>query len=470
MWSPTHVQVLVKRARGLKIKGKNGTNDPFVTIGLGKEKFQTSVVEKTQENVDWMEQCELGIPNKGNTAEILLTVLHRNFLGVDEFLGRVSLPLSGFDHHEKPRSRWYPLQCKPGQNKSDYRGELEVRVEFKINAREELGGSVSDLRSKKKGSNKSLNVGGSLMNIGNKQVGIKKLASSVGHKLDKVGGKAKKSISSLKLNKEKKLSSVPEGEEIFAPSQTNLDPGVNSDEEDDIDDIFQKVKQSGSNLSLNRNTSSNSLKSSSPQPPKKPERSFIEPGNSGDIFKFDCKIERNPLKQSTGSLDRVVANQSQDEANITKREKKKAKKEKREKKKELSAISDVIPTEIDDAKEGFGLDDDVTAEIGLSLEETKPVLTYSQDQPSQEAITKIKGPPLELAVMNKFNGKTREDLIKLVVVQQNAIDMQGKKITDLESYIDSLLSRVIEVAPVLLHKDVKTSNRAFFHNKRSKFG
>ena len=61
--------------------------------------------------------------------------------------------------------------------------------------------------------------------------------------------------------------------------------------------------------------------------------------------------------------------------------------------------------------------------------------------------------------MNKFNGKTREDLIKMVVVQQNTIDLQGKKITDLESYIDSLLSRVIEVAPVLLHKDVKSSNR-----------
>ena len=45
-----------------------------------------------------------------------------------------------------------------------------------IYCREEVGGSVSDLRSKKKGSNKSLNVGGSLMNIGNKQVGIKKLS------------------------------------------------------------------------------------------------------------------------------------------------------------------------------------------------------------------------------------------------------------------------------------------------------
>ena len=36
----------VKRARGLKIKGKDGTNDAFVTIGLGKEKYQTSVKEK----------------------------------------------------------------------------------------------------------------------------------------------------------------------------------------------------------------------------------------------------------------------------------------------------------------------------------------------------------------------------------------------------------------------------------------
>ena len=61
--------------------------------------------------------------------------------------------------------------------------------------------------------------------------------------------------------------------------------------------------------------------------------------------------------------------------------------------------------------------------------------------------------------MNKFNGKTREDLIKLVVLQQSTIDMQGKKITDLESYIDGLVSSVIEVAPVLLHKEVKTSNR-----------
>jgi hypothetical protein len=30
------------------------------------------------------------IPTQGNTAEIALTVLHRNLIGVDEFLGRSS--------------------------------------------------------------------------------------------------------------------------------------------------------------------------------------------------------------------------------------------------------------------------------------------------------------------------------------------------------------------------------------------
>ena len=36
-----------------------GTNDAFVTIALGKEKFQTSVKEKSIDPVDWSEQCEL---------------------------------------------------------------------------------------------------------------------------------------------------------------------------------------------------------------------------------------------------------------------------------------------------------------------------------------------------------------------------------------------------------------------------
>ena len=51
--------ITVKRAKGLTLKGKKGTNDCFVTIALNKEKYQTSVKEKATEDVEWCEQCEL---------------------------------------------------------------------------------------------------------------------------------------------------------------------------------------------------------------------------------------------------------------------------------------------------------------------------------------------------------------------------------------------------------------------------
>ena len=118
-----------------------------MTIALGKEKFQTTVKEKSTDPVEWSEQCELWaklhlrdyriislsnfrtIPSHGNTADISLTVLHRNFLGVDEFLGQVSLPLRDFDVYERPKSNWFSLKCKPGQSKNEYRGEIEVFIE-----------------------------------------------------------------------------------------------------------------------------------------------------------------------------------------------------------------------------------------------------------------------------------------------------------------------------------------------------
>ena len=166
----------MKRARGLKIKGKDGTNDAFVTIGLGKEKYQTSVKEKASDSVEWCEQCELTIPAHGNTAEIVLTALHRNFLGVDEFLGLVAIPLRDFDVYDRPRTKWYPLKCKPGQTKNDYRGDLEVRTAFTVKAvTHNDSGSTTDLsnKSKHKGSLQSLNkaaanFGGSLLTLGQK--------------------------------------------------------------------------------------------------------------------------------------------------------------------------------------------------------------------------------------------------------------------------------------------------------------
>lgn len=55
------------------------------------------------------------IPDQGNTAEIVLTALHRGLLGADEFLGRVTIPLNTLDFYERPKGKWYPLQSKAGE-------------------------------------------------------------------------------------------------------------------------------------------------------------------------------------------------------------------------------------------------------------------------------------------------------------------------------------------------------------------
>ena len=41
------------------LHNSEGTNDAFVSIALGREKFQTSVKVKSGDDVEWNEQCEL---------------------------------------------------------------------------------------------------------------------------------------------------------------------------------------------------------------------------------------------------------------------------------------------------------------------------------------------------------------------------------------------------------------------------
>lgn len=46
------------------------------------------------------------IPKQGNTAELVLSVLHRNFLGLDQFLGQTTIPLADIDVYERPKSKY----------------------------------------------------------------------------------------------------------------------------------------------------------------------------------------------------------------------------------------------------------------------------------------------------------------------------------------------------------------------------
>ncbi|XP_033240117.1 rab11 family-interacting protein 1 isoform X2 [Drosophila pseudoobscura] len=265
MWSPTHCNVTVQRARGLLTKGKNGTNNCFVTIALGKEKYQTSVKDKSETNVNWNEECELKIPDQGNRAELTLTCLHRNNLGIDEFLGQATLPLNEMDVYDRPRSKWFKLESKPGKEKKNKeRGELEVRIGFVVKS-----GSLTDLSKKDKHKSSigqlASSVGGSLLSIGNgeKRKSIKKLAGSLSSKLHlrskkkhpDAGGDDNSSFSGSFVSIGTPNSSTGgQGGSGRRRGQRagEADPGVISEDEDEF--VFDNLshKSSGSSLNIQR--------------------------------------------------------------------------------------------------------------------------------------------------------------------------------------------------------------------------
>jgi Rab11 family-interacting protein 1/2/5 len=55
--------------------------------------------------------------------------------------------------------------------------------------------------------------------------------------------------------------------------------------------------------------------------------------------------------------------------------------------------------------------------------------------------------------MVKFKGMSREDMIEVVIRMEAMMEEKGKRIADMEDYLDSLLLRVMETAPAILAKD-----------------
>ena len=58
-------------------------------------------------------------------------------------------------------------------------------------------------------------------------------------------------------------------------------------------------------------------------------------------------------------------------------------------------------------------------------------------------------------ILQRFQGQSREDLIEMVCFLQRAVESQGKKLADLEDYIDSMVLRVMEKAPNILDNNME---------------
>ncbi|XP_017879183.1 rab11 family-interacting protein 2 [Ceratina calcarata] len=521
MWSPTHVQVTVQRARNLLTKGKHKTNDCFVTIALGKEKYQTSVKEKALRDVEWHEECELLIPEQGNTAAIVLTALHRNFLGVDEFLGTVSIPLSSFDVYERPRNRWYTLGSKPGKEKTKERGELEVKIGFIVKA-----GSLTDLSHKERHksslgqlSTAAHAIGGSLLSISSfeKRKGLRKLAKSIGNR---VKGKSKNNLDArddLDEKEEHKFRSRQEPGEA--------DPGVISEDEDEFtfDDLSHKSSASSLNapavgvgngdsvVSVASSTSSGNNFEAHHHPPapantapNKPPR-FSMSFSTTALSKVDSikddewglklygkqvnnnvkrwenkpspkividepkdeRRELSPVSSPSATLNRREASESPTPAprevlQVRNRNEEKPtpnKNIKDEKVKEKKEDKNVIAWSPKDEKQRK----DKRKDKENKLKEFNDENNSSSERiiiGGEDAVkTTLVKSRLPHEVLTQFEGKSREDLIELTLQLQADVADKNKRLHDLEDYIDALLLRVIECSPRLLQNPYTAQRR-----------
>ncbi|XP_058050378.1 rab11 family-interacting protein 1 isoform X1 [Ahaetulla prasina] len=161
-WAPTHVQVTVLQARGLRSKAKGGGggggSDAYAVMALGKEKFATSVAERCLGSPVWREEATFELPSvprrglgvaggPGPNAVLQLSVLHRALLGLDKFLGRAEISLGELQSEGGRRTtRWYKLHSKPGKKEKE-RGEIEVDIQF---MRSNMTASMFDLSMKDK--------------------------------------------------------------------------------------------------------------------------------------------------------------------------------------------------------------------------------------------------------------------------------------------------------------------------------
>ncbi|XP_045677294.1 rab11 family-interacting protein 1 isoform X2 [Phyllostomus hastatus] len=259
VWSPTHVQVTVLQARGLRAKGPGGTSDAYAVIQVGKEKYATSVSERSLGAPVWREEATFELPPllsagaaPAAAVTLQLTVLHRALLGLDKFLGRAEVDLRDLHQNQgRRKTQWYTLKSKPGKKEKE-RGEIEVDIQF---MRNNMTASMFDLSMKDKS------------------------RSPFGKLKDKMKGKNKDSASDTAS--------------AIVPSTS---PSVDSDDESPLKDKKKKskLKTLFSKSNLQKTPLSQSM---SVLPTSKSDKVLLRPGD------FQSRWEDNDEDESSSASD-----------------------------------------------------------------------------------------------------------------------------------------------------------------------
>ncbi|XP_030624122.1 rab11 family-interacting protein 1 [Chanos chanos] len=149
-WYPTSVQVTVLQAKDLRLKGKNGTNDAYAIMQVAKDKFSTSVAEKSVAPV-WKEEATFDLPlfHHGNVESCTLRVqvMHRALVGPDKLLGQAVINLLELNENKaRSKTEWFKLLDKSGKQDKE-RGEVLLDIQFMKN---NMTASMFDLSGQEK--------------------------------------------------------------------------------------------------------------------------------------------------------------------------------------------------------------------------------------------------------------------------------------------------------------------------------
>ncbi|KAK1800456.1 hypothetical protein P4O66_005492 [Electrophorus voltai] len=134
-WFPTSVQVTVRQARGLRIKGKHGTNDAYAVMQVAKDKFSTSVAEKCVAPV-WGEEATFALPllrDSTDRSTLHVYVMHRALVGPDKMLGQAVINLlEVYENKSRDKTEWFKLLGKTGKT-DKARGDVLLDIQFMKN-------------------------------------------------------------------------------------------------------------------------------------------------------------------------------------------------------------------------------------------------------------------------------------------------------------------------------------------------
>ncbi|KAL3976033.1 F-box and leucine-rich repeat protein 13 [Sarotherodon galilaeus] len=296
---PTSVQVTVHQARNLRTKGKNGTNDSYAIIQVAKDKFSTSVAEKSVDPV-WKEEASFDLPlfHPGNAERctLYITVMHRAQVGLDKFLGQAVINLLQlYDNKARKKTEWFKLVDKTGKE-DKARGEVLLDIQF---MRNNMSASMFDLSMQDKPRSRISKIKDKVR--GKKKDSFSDSASAIVPSVSQVLTDSEGEADAQSLNQspdEKKKSKL---KKLFAP-KSNLQRNISQSMS-----TLGTLPEKNSSLSGSR---SSGLNVNSPDVKKKFKLGHKRTGSS------DSKVSLGPFsllgrsKQSNSDLNNLCINGS----------------------------------------------------------------------------------------------------------------------------------------------------------------